>query len=735
MTTKQFYECLFDEGELVVFGHNVYATKPEKQEIGQQEANEFFVINPIKKQRTRSIDGVQHFRNFMFEIDNDESGNPVPLEKQKEIITEAQLPWSTCTYSGGKSLHWIVSLQEPVGDVIEYRMWWKMMVTILNKTAKRLGYDLVFDANVKDPSRFSRAANAIREDKNKKQNLVSVRERQSTETILKWFSDNDVNFEDFTPKPNKFDLGEINQNADDEEKFDYIINVLMKNQEYAEGNKRVWQFVFSRFARRTGMSQDMVRYYLQKHCGVIEGNNPIQSAFSDKYDSDEPIYVFSKREKAKYAERKAVEEQLAHNQKIIDRGEAGDYLHIHGIYNYIRIGTSWYHKNAVTGKLILWDKQTMTQDFGTDHVKRFPESNKYTGFCNVVNFIDDIETIGTEYNRFERPKWKPTPGEWPTTEKLLRKVFSQVGTDQWEEGLDWIQLMITKPKQSLHCLILGSESREAGKDTFVEWLQMLLGKQNTYFADIENFLKPFNSAFADKCLIALNEVKFSSINAGSMERIKQYITQDTVLIDEKFQTPVTVDYYGKMVMLTNNVHDFMKLDDEENRFWIRTMPELDKKKEFDKDFKTKLANEIPHFVDFIINRSLKHTEKLTRFWLPESITHTSERERLVENSKSSLYLEIRDMFEDIFNERKNVKELNFSARDIRDHLKKYYEVIHDLGYVKKTLTKDFKLEERKTVFQNSFTNEQKNSRFFTITRNQILEIEDTTPDLDNPFEI
>ena len=69
------------------------------------------------------------------------------------------------------------------------------------------------------------------------------------------------------------------------------------------------------------------------------------------------------------------------------------------------------------------------------------------------------------------------------------------------------------------------------------------------------------------------------------------------------------------------------------------------------------------------------------------------------------------------------------------HLKKYYEVIHDLGYVKKTLTKDFKLEERKTVFQNSFTNEQKNSRFFTITRNQILEIEDTTPDLDNPFEI
>ena len=735
MITKQFYETLFDEGELVVFGRNIYETKTQKLEVGLLEANEFFVINPIKKQRTRSIANVEKFRNFMFEIDNDESGNPVPLEKQKEIVLESGLPWTTCVYSGSKSLHWIVSLASPLEDAVEYRIWWMMMVSILNKTAKEMGYDLVFDANVKDPSRFSRAANAIRKDKDKKQNLLGVRERRTENEMQQWFSQHNVKAEDFTPKPTKFDISEVNVNANDDEKFDYIIKVLMRNQEYVKGNMNAWQFTFSRLARRTGMSEDMTRFYIQKHCGEIDHRDPVRSAFSDKYNSDEPIYVFSKAEKIKYAERKAIEEQLAHNQKIIDRGEASNELHINGIYNYIRVGTNFYHKDAETGELELWKKETMTQDFGSDHVKRFPETNKYVKFCNIVDFVNPIQNVGRMYNKFKKPDWKPEPGEWKTTEKLLRKVFSAVGDDQYEDGLDWIQLQLTKPKQILHCLILGSESREAGKDTFVEWMQMLLGKHNTFFQDIEEFLKPFNSSFADKCLIALNEVKFSSINDGSMEKIKQYITQDTVVVNEKFQNQVTLDYYGKMIMLTNNIHDFMKLDDEENRFWIRTMPLLDKTKDFDPHFKDKLAAELPHFVDFILNRTLKHTEKLSRFWMPESITHTSERERLVENSKSSLYLEIRDLFEDTFSERKKETEIHFTARDIRDILKKQYDIIQDLKYVKKTLIKDFKLEERKTVFQNSFTNEQKNTRFFTITRNQIFEVEDTTPDLDSVFEI
>ena len=737
MITEDFYKCLFDEGEQTVFGNTIYETKPtliDRMGPAVKEKNEFFVINPITPGKTRSIAGVQHFRNFMFEIDNDESGDVVPLEKQKEIITAAELPWSTCVYSGGKSLHWIVSLQQPVSDAVEYRMWWKMMETILNKTAQTLGYNIKFDSNVKDPSRFSRAANAQRRIKpgtNKLQNLVSVRGRQSNEDIIKWFTSNDLAFEDFAPKPSKFDLGQINQDADDAEKFEFVKDILMKNQPYTQGNKNTWQFVFSRLCRRCGLSETEVRYQIVQICGEVDHRDPVSSAFSDKYNNDEPIYVFSKSERSGWARRQAIDEQLNANQKIIDSGEDNE-LHINGVWDYIRVGTKYYKKDHKNNDLILWDKATMSMDFGSDLMKEFPKECKYTKFCNIVNFLEDIETDGREYNRFKRPKWQPlVEGDWSTTEKLLRKVFSQVGTDQWEEGLDWIQHQITNPKQSLHCLILGSVSREAGKDTFVEWMQMMLGKHNTYFADIENFLKPFNGAFAEKCLIALNEVKFSSINDGSMEKIKQYITQDTVVVNQKFEAEVTLDYYGKMIMLTNNVHDFMKIDDEENRFWIRTMPDLDKKRDFDPDFKKKLEDELPHFLHMITNRQLKYPEKLSRFWLPDTVVLTNELERIRDNSKSSLYLEIRDLFEDTFDARRDTQEILFAARDIRERVKGDIS----LKQISMCLQKEWKLEEKKTIYTNSFTTERKNSRFYQVERGQVFNVPDTTPGLDDPFYV
>mgnify|MGYP003638575518 CR=1 FL=1 len=446
MTTEDFYKILFDEGEQTVFGHNIYETKPtviNKISSAEKEKHQFFVINPIIKQKTRSIAGVQHFRNFMFEIDEDHEGNVVSIEKQQEMITESQLPWTTCTYSGGKSLHWIVSMACPVDDAVQYRIWWKMMETILNRTAKKLGHDLVFDKNVKDPSRFSRQPNSIR-DNGKKQDLVSIRSRVTQEEVMRWFSKNEVRFEDHIPKPTKFDLSEVSGTADDKDKFEYIINVLMKNQEYVKGNMNAWQFTFSRLARRTGMTQDNVRYFIMSHCGEVidKSGDPIASAFSDKYNSDEPIFVFSKEDKTKWAQRMAIEEQLAINQKKIDNGEADDELHINGVYDYLRIGTSFYKKSN-TGDLTPWDKQTMTMDFGTENVKRFPEKLKYEGFCNIVNFTEDVTNVNRMYNRFTRPKWTPVEGKWPTTEKLLRKVFSECGDDQWEVGLD--SITIDKP--------------------------------------------------------------------------------------------------------------------------------------------------------------------------------------------------------------------------------------------------------------------------------------------------
>ena len=730
MTTTKFYECLFDKTELTTHGDNIYAIHPTKAIAnGIKEEKPFFVINPIRPGATRSIEGVAKFRNFLFEIDEDSEKNIVPIEKQKELVHLSGMPWSTCVYSGGKSLHWIISLENPVEDESEYRMYWKMMEFILNKTAKTLGYNLKFDSNVKDPSRFSRAANSLRVDKQKIQDLIEVKGRQANSILLRWFEDHDVKFEDFIPKPSKFEIGQINEYAGDNDKIDFITNTLMKNQPYEKGGMNSWQFSFSRLARRCNITESDCRAAINKICGEIDHRDPVASAYSDKYSNDAPIYVLSKAERSAWARRRQLDEDIQRKQQIVESGAADDYLHVNGVLDYRRIGTQYYLKSS--DELILWNKDTLVSDFGSDTIKQFPDELKYKKFCNIIDFINPIEDSKGEYNMFQRPKWTPSKGEWKTTEKLLRKVFTQCGEDQWEAGLDWIQLQLTNPKQMLHCLILGSQSREAGKDTFVEWMKMLLGKNNVYFSDIENFLKPFNSAYASKCLIALNEVKFSSINDGSMEKIKQYITQDTVLIEAKFEKPVEIDYCGKMIMLTNNVHDFMRIDDEENRFWIRTMPDLDKNIDFDPLFKDKLRNELPHFIHYILERRLYHQEKSSRFYLPDSITHTKELKNIRDNSKSSLYLEIHQMIDDTFFNRKDTDELFFVLNDVREKIKS------DKGpkEIKMCLLKEFGLVAHKMARTNSYTNEERNSSYFHVLRSEFYQTPDSTPGLGEVFTL
>lgn len=731
MNTKQFYECLFDAGELAAFSENKYGTRPSRAIYNGVKADKpFFTINPIKPGSTRSIEGVKEFRNFLFEIDDDVTGKPVPLQTQRDIVQAAQLPWSTCVFSGNKSLHWIVSLETPLSDAVEYRMWWLMMETIVNKAAADLGYGLKFDKNVKDPSRFSRAAGAVRisVDGKQLQTLEGIRGRHSNDEVIKWFTANGLTFEDFAPKPTQFEIGQINTSADDAEKFTFVKDVLMRNQPYEQGNKNTWQFVFSRLCRRCGIAEADVRYQIIQLCGEVDHRDPVGSAFSDKYNNDEPIYVLSKAERAEWAKQKAIEEEVAIRQKVIESGKEDQYLHLNGIADYIRVGTMYYKKYK--GGLELWKKETLVEDFGSDFMKQFPKELKYTKFCNIVDFINSIESEGTEYNLFTKPDWKPEPGKWPTTERLLRKVFSNVGKDQWEEGLDWIQLQITKPTQNLHALVLGSESREAGKDTFVEWLRLLYGTQNVFFDSVETFLDGFNGSFASKLIIALNEVRFSSINDGSMEKLKNYVTQKRVVINEKFEKKVEIDYYGKIILLTNNTKDFMNIHDEENRFWIRTMPDLDKKKEYDPDFMDKLKAEVPHFLHFILNRKLDCEEKKSRFWLPEETTHTTELETIKKNSKTSLYMEIYDLIDDTFFNRPGTDELFFVAKDIRKRIDS------DAGpkQIVMCLQKEFGLDTHKMLRKNSFSDEERNSHYFHIKRSDFYQMDDTTPGLDNIFE-
>lgn len=126
---KAFFDVIFDKNDFICYGNmwstslttvddTLYKALPYSQtkkdgtKMGMVWTQEFFALNSFKKDTRRCAENVACFRTFLFEIDC------LPKETQEHIIVFAKknynLPMSTLLFSGNKSYHILVSLEEPI---------------------------------------------------------------------------------------------------------------------------------------------------------------------------------------------------------------------------------------------------------------------------------------------------------------------------------------------------------------------------------------------------------------------------------------------------------------------------------------------------------------------------------------------------------------------------------------------------------------------------------------------
>ena len=178
MKNEKFFNTLFKKSEGLYCG-NAYGTYIS---TNWRDA-EFFSINPIdpimdhahflkeeyKADVPRRADlNVTSFRNFLFEMDS------VPLDLQLEIFQKSSLPFSSLTYSGGKSYHAILSVEQCVvghqhtmESIQLYKHKWKRLAAFFDREAIRFGYSRpnsgsFVDHSCKNPSRLSRMPGVLR---------------------------------------------------------------------------------------------------------------------------------------------------------------------------------------------------------------------------------------------------------------------------------------------------------------------------------------------------------------------------------------------------------------------------------------------------------------------------------------------------------------------------------------------------------------------------------------------
>ena len=197
---------------------------------------------------------------------------------------------------------------------------------------------------------------------------------------------------------------------------------------------------------------------------------------------------------------------------------------------FIRVGTTLYKivdqpliDGGCVKKRIAWNSETLRQDYGKDRMATVP---KYDGFCTVPDHVGYKPVVGKFLNLYEPIGHRPQEGGFPCIRSVVEHIFGE----QYELGMDYLQLLYLYPIQKLPILLFVSEERNTGKSTFLNFLKAIF-KDNVTFNTNEDFRSQFNSDWTGKLLIMVDEVLLN--RREDSERLKNLSTTLSYKVEAK----------------------------------------------------------------------------------------------------------------------------------------------------------------------------------------------------------
>lgn len=391
---------------------------------------------------------------------------------------------------------------------------------------------------------------------------------------------------------------------------------------------------------------------------------------------------------------------------------------------YMRVGTTLYkvvNQPCASGgyekRRVIWNNSTLRQDYGKNYLATVP---KYDGFCTVPDHLNYRKEIDGFLNLYEPIEHTPQIGDFPNIRSLVLHIFGE----QYNLGLDYLQLLFLQPLQKLPILLLVSEERNTGKSTFLNFLKAVFG-DNVTFNTNEDFRSQFNSDWAGKLLIVVDEVLLN--RREDSERLKNLSTTFNYKVEAKGKDRTEIAFFAKFVLCSNNEYLPVIIDAGETRYWVRKINPL---KDDDTNFLQKLKEEIPAFLFFLTQRELS-TEKESRMWFNPKLTHTAALQKIIRSNRNRLEIEMAELFLDIMSNM-NVESVSFCLNDLMTLLI-YSQVKAEKHQVRKVVQEVWKLTSAPnslsyTAYEIAPTRDchyetkRKTGRFYTITKEQLTAI-------------
>ena len=395
-----------------------------------------------------------------------------------------------------------------------------------------------------------------------------------------------------------------------------------------------------------------------------------------------------------------------------------------GKEEYIRVGTTLYKvvnqpriNGGHTKKRVVWNNETLRQDYGKNYMASVP---KYDGFCTVPDHLNYRQVIDGFLNLYEPIGHKPQEGDFTHIQSLVWHIFGE----QYEMGMDYLQLLYLQPIQKLPILLLVSEERNTGKSTFLNFLKALF-ENNVTFNTNEDFRSQFNSDWAGKLLIMVDEVLLN--RREDSERLKNLSTTLAYKVEAKGKDRSEIAFFAKFVLCSNNEHLPILIDAGETRYRVRKIERLQSD---DTNFLQKLKDEIPAFLYFLAHRKLS-TEQESRMWFSPKLTYTAALQKIIRSNRNRVEIEMSELLLDIM-ESMNVESVSFCMGDLI-LLLLYSQVKVEKYQVRKVIQESWKLTPAPnsltyTTYEIAVSREchyaptRKIGRLYTITKEQLAVI-------------
>lgn len=360
------------------------------------------------------------------------------------------------------------------------------------------------------------------------------------------------------------------------------------------------------------------------------------------------------------------------------------YKYLEADIPYVRVGTKYFklvkqytRYGTEYDDVILWAKEAITDDHSRGFLKRIVKFDAFITKPSNINYQRFYKMFFNMYKPFPHTPHpqRRSPSDFPAIHGLMKHIFGQ----QLVLGYEYFKVLYERPEQKLPVLCLVSEERQTGKTTLLNFMQMLFGP-NFGMVNSEVLTSSFNSAYAHLNIVGIDETVIEK--ASAVEKIKMLATADTLMVNMKNVQEYPIEFFGKIVLATNKETDFMRIDNDEIRFWVRKPGVLS---DIDPKLHEKLVKEIPDFLSYLKHMQMTERKETRMVFTAEEIAN-AQLAAVKRESRSGLHKDLELYLKELFFQR-NVDEVQLATIDIKNL---FFEKDSKIGinYIRKVIEKE-----------------------------------------------